>query len=504
MLDFLLGNDLLAILLAFAIVLIPSVIVHELGHFLAARAVGITVLEFGVGFPPRIAKLFTWKETEFTLNLIPLGGFVRPLGEDMIRPVDEETTEREREAVQASTKGTDDYLSERDELAARGVTDVTAVHEVKPIPRIVFMSAGAVFNFIFAFLVFVLVGLLGVPEEVGIRVGFAEVPENSVLADWGLQTGDFIESVDGEVFGSERELFAALAENQGETVELKIRRTETTPNEVFTINVTPTEGFFELIDATAPNVLITGVSEESPAAEIGLEPGDYIVAFNGESLVGDIDPAQSLITRTNAAAGEEVTLTIRRDSETFDVTVVPRLNPAPGEGRIGILINGQFVASEEGLTYVQVPQSELVPLSMGASVGYAWDTFTSVFEEIFQFPARLLSGDTAPEERRVVSVVGISQLGGEILQDSIEEDQPTPLFNYMALISIALGFTNLLPIPALDGGRILFVVIELIRGKPIPPEREGLVHLIGVMFILSLSVLVIINDLMNPITDLIP
>jgi len=77
MFDFLLGNDLLSALLAFGIVLIPAVIVHELGHFLAARAVGITILEFGIGFPPRIAKLFTWRETEFTLNAIPLGGDAR-------------------------------------------------------------------------------------------------------------------------------------------------------------------------------------------------------------------------------------------------------------------------------------------------------------------------------------------------------------------------------------------------------------------------------------------
>ena len=82
MLDFLIGNDALSAIVAFGLVLIPAVFIHELGHFLAAKAVGIAILEFGIGFPPRLAKLFRWGETDFTLNWLPLGGFVRPKGEN--------------------------------------------------------------------------------------------------------------------------------------------------------------------------------------------------------------------------------------------------------------------------------------------------------------------------------------------------------------------------------------------------------------------------------------
>ena len=99
--ELLMGNNPFSAIIAFFVVLIPLILVHELGHFLAAKAVGITVLEFGIGFPPRIVKLFTWGETEFTLNWIPLGGFVRPLGEDMIRPVDAETVEKDRAGLLA-------------------------------------------------------------------------------------------------------------------------------------------------------------------------------------------------------------------------------------------------------------------------------------------------------------------------------------------------------------------------------------------------------------------
>lgn len=94
-------------------------------------------------------------------------------------------------------------------------------------------------------------------------------------------------------------------------------------------------------------------------------------------------------------------------------------------------------------------------------------------------------------------------MGGVILQDSIIQNRVGDFLQFIALISIALGFTNLLPIPALDGGRIVFAVIELIRGKPIAPEREGYVHMIGFVLLLSLGVLLIINDVINPVSDLL-
>jgi regulator of sigma E protease len=90
------------------------------------------------------------------------------------------------------------------------------------------------------------------------------------------------------------------------------------------------------------------------------------------------------------------------------------------------------------------------------------------------------------------------------LRESIQQERPVLILNYIAIISIALGLTNLLPLPALDGGRILFVLIEMVRGRPIPPEREGMVHLLGLVFLLSLTVVIIINDFINPISELIP
>ncbi len=498
MLDFLIGNDLLSAILAFIIVLIPAVIVHEIGHFLAARATGITVLEFGIGFPPRIAKLFTWRETEFTLNAIPLGGFVRPLGEDMIRPLSEAETEEERQRLLESAKS-DLHFGERAELEARGFKEIRAVHEVKPLPRMFFMFSGSLANFILAFVVFVIIGLVGLPDEVGIRLGILGLMEESPLA--GIQEQDFIERINGEYFQSPEEMVNLLAQSIGETAAIEIRRFS--PSEVLMVDLEVTQEVVDFVQSVEPSVQITDVVEGSPAETAGLRMDDVIVAFNGEPLTTNENPAQSLVEMTNAAAGNEVRLTIARDGELTQILVVPRENPPIGQGRIGIGISPVFTNNVQTLSYIQGTQFEAVPQPLNVSVNYAWGRIGAIFNMIASFPARLMEGSAEPEERRVVSVVGISQLGGAILQDSIEEDQATPLLEYVALISIALGFTNLLPIPALDGGRIMFVLVELVRGKPIPPEREGIVHLLGVVFILSIGVFFIINDLMNPLTDLI-
>jgi regulator of sigma E protease len=126
-----------------------------------------------------------------------------------------------------------------------------------------------------------------------------------------------------------------------------------------------------------------------------------------------------------------------------------------------------------------------------------------ILEQLIRFPVDLIRGALTIEEARPVSVVGISQLGGQVVSAAVEDRSPLRLINFAALISLALGFTNLLPIPGLDGGRILFVLIEIVRGKPMAPEREGVIHMVGLLFILGLFMILVVNDLVNPIGQVI-
>lgn len=475
MFDWLLANSGLAAFIAFGLVLIPVVIIHEFGHFIAGKSVGITILEFGVGFPPRIGRLFMWRGTEFTINLLPLGGFVRPLGEDFVRQ-----------------QGDEDINTDRLDAEKRGIENIKSVSEVGPFSRIIFLSAGAIANLITAFILFIVIGMMGIP---GVRLHLIDLQPESPLSVLSLQPDDAIESIDGEFFVDANSFFTKLEEKSGETVEILVRRGD---------SGTPIAMMYDVpadYDYSSKNfVYVIGIAENSPADRVGLQAGDLIITFNDVPLTS----VPELVEMTRQNLDQDVTLTVLRDGELETVTLQPRSNPPEGEGSMGIEINTAFSDLSTGVIYQPLFQQVIVPLAFGDAVGYSVGRFNDLFVSILSLPAEIIRGNITAAEARPVSIVGISQVGGVFLQQSIEEERPIMLLNYMAIISIALGLTNLLPLPALDGGRILFVVIEIIRGRPIPPERESVVHLLGLVFLLSLTVIIMINDIVNPITDLLP
>ncbi len=495
MLDFLLGNDALSAVVAFGLVLIPAIIIHELGHFFAGKAVGITILEFGIGFPPRMLTLFRRGETEYTLNWLPIGGFVRPLGEDFVRPVSESATERDRGIAAERLASQADSTSDREKLRARGVVKTMSVNEARPLARILFLVAGSVMNLLTAIALFIIIGMAGLPTVVGGSVGLVDIAPNSTLGAAGLLPGDMILKVDGEHFADSASLFSSLAAAAGQPVALTVQR----DGENLEIAFTPPAAAENA--AAAPYVYVSGVAEGSPAARAGIEPGDTIIAFNGEPFTAFED----LPTLTQQNMGAEITLTLTRQGETRDVTLVPRADPPQGQGAMGITIQPALSDSSLGVIYVDSGlQQEIVPLSLGDSLRYSFDRISFYVTTLLRLPGEIINGAISSDEARFLSPLAISQVGAVFLQQSIEQNQPVVILNFVAIISIALGITNLLPLPALDGGRILFVLIEIVRGRPITPEREGLVHLIGMVLLLSIFVIAFVNDILNPITSLLP
>lgn len=471
-------------IVAFGIVLIPAIIIHELGHFLAAKAVGINVLEFGVGFPPKIVRLFRWGETDFTLNWIPLGGFVRPLGEDMIGPVDEKSAEEK-----AKNDG-ETFVSERDELIGRGVPPekLKSVNEARPLQRIVFMAAGAFANFASAWVFLVIVALLGLPQILGARVQILMLDPNSAAAAAGMRQGDAIELVNGQFFAT-MEAFAALYAAAEGTLELQMRSLET--QEAYTVLVRP-EGA-----VNRPEVLVLGVAEGAPAAG-KLQPEDAITHIGGQPFEPGVPAAEQLTRYIAENAGREITLSVRRDGETLEVKIIPHVEPPPGQGRIGVVI-ANMINTGDMIIIPANPQTELIPQPLDQAVVYAVNQMRFVFHQIISLPALIAQGRIDPEMARPVSIVGISQIGARFLQQSVDEGRPGIILEFVALVSIFLGITNLLPIPPLDGGRIVFVLIEMVRGKPVSQEVEMTVYKIGLLFLLALGILVIFWDILRPI-----
>ena len=469
-------NFLLAIA-SFVVMLVPMILLHELGHFIAAKLVGITVLEFGLGFPPRAVKLFERGGTEYTLNWLPLGGFVRPLGEDFVRP-----------------RGDEAASSDREEARRRGIQNPKSVGQAGPWERIFFMIAGAGMNVITAVALFAIMALIGLSVVEGATIAIREVAPGSPAAEAGLQAEDVIVQVDGDYIASSADLVDSLISHQGQEVILTVERGE----ETFEAPLLVAEGD---TSSVIESVAILAVVTDSPAGEAGLHPGDIVLEANGTP----VRSVQALVEFTDAHRGERIELLVDRNGERLTFSLVPRVEPPPDQGPIGVAIGSIETSTALGLTLSNRDAIiDYEPRSLAEAVGYSFERTVDTLGRIINAPIEIIRGNLSPEMARPISIVGISQIGGQRLEESFEFQSVLPILDFAAVISLALGLTNLLPIPGLDGGRILFVIIELIRGKPLDPEREGLVHLIGLLLLLGTMSIFIINDIVNPINLNIP
>lgn len=233
-------------------------------------------------------------------------------------------------------------------------------------------------------------------------------------------------------------------------------------------------------------VVIVGVSAGSPAAEAGLQEGDVVLKMNGEPVADLSD----FVARTDLSKGTAVTLTIERNKEVLTVVLTPRVNPPQGQGAMGVAINGKPLAWE----VKHLPPGQAILNGVKQTVEVVLLTVSA--------PVLLLRGSISPEAARPVGPIGIARMTGDAAAQAVHEGWWFPVIQLTAFISAALGITNLLPIPALDGGRILFILVEAIRRKRIDPKKEGLIHLIGMALILALMFLVTVQDIISPLPSI--
>jgi regulator of sigma E protease len=485
-------TDLPLLIISFVLVLVPLIIAHEFGHFVMAKLVGITVLEFGIGFPPRIARLFKRGDTEYTLNWIPLGGFVRPLGEDMVRPLTEEEAAEDRKALAESRPG---------ETRRPGV----AVNDVSPLRRILFMVGGPIFNLLLAAALFSATVMIGVPVIDHSDIVVVGLGWDSPALRAGVRPGDVIRAVNGQPLNFASDLEESLAEHPDGPITLTVERAGRQLG--FTLAA---EAQWSAEIADAGTVTISEVNPGSPAEAAGLQAGDVMLAGHietpfpapslGVARIGD--PGALAVRDLNYAPvysstdisryvwswmGVPVTLTIERDGAPRQLTIATRANPPAEEGPTGIVLQTRFPTA-----MVREPLPQALVSGVDYTLGLVGLVITA--------PVQILSGQRSVEEVRPVGPVGISQLGSEFIKESVEMNAPYPILQFAGAISVALGLTNLLPLPALDGGRILFVLIEIIRGKRMDPAREGIIHLIGLAALLLLMVVLVIADISNPVS----
>lgn len=365
---------------AFLGVLVVLVLVHELGHFLVAKRAGITVEEFGIGFPPRITSVM-WHGTRYSLNWIPLGGFVRMLGED------------------------GDVEVRR--LREKGLTEDEVEHAM----------AGA-FN----------------RRPIWIRVGvlLAGVAMNFVLA--------------AALFAVALSLPALIGHGPLTVIE---------------------------------------VQENSPAAG-KLQVDDVIVAVDGETF----DRSADLTEYVRGRAGFVVEMTVVRDGEEMTVGIIPRSvtdeERANGIGPVGF--------SYEPDRLVEEPSSVTGPLdAIGRGTVAAWSLAIRIPGGLADAVGGLLGLNPNAGDAR--GPIGIAQETGRVLE--------APLVSqllFVGVLSVNLAVLNVLPFPPLDGGRIVVVLLESVRRRKLPAEREALIYLTGFAVLLALIVLISIQDIQRLIT----
>ena len=232
-------------------------------------------------------------------------------------------------------------------------------------------------------------------------------------------------------------------------------------------------------DVPVGDISVVNVLPDSPAAQAGVLSGDVILEANGRTLDNDVD----LRYQIALSLGQEMTWLVQRGREQVSLTLVPRVNPPEGAGATGISVATRNVAYEK--------RSEALWRAPMLGLQRTVQVLALVKNEITKW----ISGGAAPE---VTGPVGMAHVFGEVAQvDGFRPvDRVITTLNLAAVISLSLGIFNLLPIPALDGGRILFVAIEWVRrGKRISPQKEGLVHLVGFAVLIMVAIMITFADL---------
>lgn len=431
-------------ILPFAGVLVVLVVIHELGHFVTAKLYGVKVLEFGIGYPPR-AFAIKRGETEYSLNLLPLGGFVRLLGE-------EDPTDPRSLAAQPARA------------------------------RLVIMGAGSFMNFILAIALFSVA--LMIPREVPVgQAVISEVVPGSPAAAAGLQSGDIIEKIDGRDIDNVADASYNIRLNLGEDTDIVVRRTDfqTGEPEQVAVSVKP---------RWAP-----------PPFEYVVQPGQDVNAVATATGFDRDSVRAAAAIETLLPAGQELTLTdprgetiIHTPVEGETVALASRILRVPEEtiaAAAGLpdqntLDAGETLLFPQGATGIRIgsqyPYTESRSLGPIEAVQRGWRaTFDSLKLARNEFYAWFKGGTSAP----VSGPIGIAQATGEVFKEVGWKS----LMDLGALLSINLAILNILPLPMLDGGRMAFVVIEVVRrGRRIAPEKEAMVHFIGMAALLVLVV----------------
>lgn len=414
------------------LVLSVIIIIHELGHFIIAKASGVKVVEFSLGMGPRLIK-FTKGGTMYSIKLFLLGGSCQMLGED-------------------------EDSSEEGSFNSKSVWK-----------RMAIIAAGPIANFVLAFVgAVLLIGIVGYDPAI-----VHSVKENSSAYEAGLEAGDHIVDVNGTNITFYGDYSLYLMFHEGEEMDVTVLRDGKEQLITFTPDFIEEDVYQIGIYMDPEKPLISSIVEGYPAEEAGLKGNDIILNVDG-NVCNTSDDVSKYIQE---AKGEEVNIVVSRDGKEVTIKLTPE------------------IVHREYYDYGYYLSGERVKCNAWDTIGYSFKQVGYWIKAVFMSFKLLFSGQAGFND--LSGPVGIVTAIGDVVEES-KSDGGLYIFlnivNWTIMISANLGVMNLLPIPALDGGRLIFLVIEAIRRKPIPKEKEGMVHFVGIVLLLILSVAVLVND----------
>jgi regulator of sigma E protease len=466
-------------IVAFLLVLGPLIFLHELGHFIAAKRGGIRAVEFGMGYPPRLRRLWRGKgfvvidgvryntprnfdlswdwplylNKQATLTYNTVDGVAQACTLEL-DPAEEQTLLNPPNSQPQSEQAA------QPQAIARVDGQAVQVAAQQPAPQTApqLLKKRAVKS-----------------RQPGAHTVSGIIDEIDAGTEYTLNIlplGGFV-----RMYGEEG------ATGHGSFNDAPKRWRATTllagPGMNFLVALIVFTLTYMLGYPEIP-VSIREIAPNSPASAAGMQTGDTLVSIAG-APIRRLEQVRQIVDQH---AGQPVEVVVERDGITTVLSVTPRLpsQVPPNQGKMGVVLG-----ATEGYTLVQHP--------FGESIGLALGDIADTVQQIVTLPTRLLSGVIAPQEAQVVGPVGISQFAAAAVEQTVQTGEWFWILNLFAAISLALGITNLLPLPALDGGRLIFVILEAIRHKRIAPEREAMVHLVGMALLLGLMVLITIQDI---------
>ncbi|HUR32830.1 MAG TPA: RIP metalloprotease RseP [Vicinamibacterales bacterium] len=423
--------------LSFAFVLGVLVFVHELGHFLAAKRIGIKVLKFQLGFNPTVLS-FRRGDTEYSIGALPLGGYVKMAGENPDEP---------------STGGPEEFMSR------------------SKWERFQVLIMGPVMNLGLAVILTAVVLYQGA-ERLAYEtrpVVLGAVTPDSPAAGAGLKPGDHITAVAGKDVATWEDFYIAVGTKPDRQVQVSYVRDGSTG----TVEVTPKSpagSRFEIGDiGVLPDVHphIRTVNPGDPADKAGMKANDVVVSVNGESIIFSSNLKDAISKRPE----QQLTINILRDGQPMTILATPKRTGSTG--LLGVAIGDET--------------SSIKPGALGAA-RMAVEKNVQYAGLIFQTVWGLITAQTSPKQ--LMGPVAIAQLSGESAQLGW-----IALFSLMAQISLNLGLLNLMPIPVLDGGHIFIMAMEGVARRDFSTRMKEKMLLAGFVVLMTLMVTVIYNDL---------